>query len=335
LKFLIIRTDRIGDTVLTLPMAVYLKNKFENSEIIFLCRNYTKGVVKLCGSIDKIITIDKQNFIDTISLLAKEKIDIAIHVNPRLKTAIIVWLAGVKKIVGTKFRAYSFLFNQRVPLHRKFNVKHEMEYNFDLLAGINLNDSINLYDVDFGIRTDENSKRSTINKLSAQGIDLSKKSVILHLGSGGSAIDWSKKNFLELAIMILEKYNCNIILTGSSEEFEMLQDQFVKLKNKVFNLAGTLNLEQLFNLLTMAVVFIGNSTGPTHLAAAAGTNVIAFYPKIPSCSALRWGPVTKKRTILEPSIDCNDCDENKCKELNCMESITAQEVFEKVKTFLV
>ncbi len=316
-------------------MAVYLKNIFKDSEIIFLCRNYTQEVVKLCDSVDRIITIDEQNFVDTIGLLTKEKIDIAIHVNPKLKTALIVWLAGVKKIIGTKFRAYSFLFNRRVPLHRKYNIKHELEYNFDLFDGLKLVTEIDLFNVDFGIRTDENSKRATIDKLTVKGIDSSKKSVILHLGSGGSAIDWSKKNFLELAEMILDKYNCNIILTGSIDEFDMLQDQFIELKNKVFNLAGTLNLEELFNLLTMADVFIGNSTGPTHLASAAGINVIAFYPKIPSCSALRWGPVTKKRIIFEPRIDCSDCNESQCKELNCMDSITTQEVFEKVKTFLV
>lgn len=335
MKILIVRTDRIGDTILTLPLAVYLKKKFNDAEIIFLCRSYTKEIIQLCSSVDKIIAIDEQNFFDTISLLMKEKIDVGIHVNPKFMSALLLWLAGVKKIIGTKYRAYSILFNRRVPLHRKYNTKHELEYNFDLLSGIDLETKIDLHDVDFGIRTDDNSKQLTRTKLESEGIDFNQKSIILHIGSGGSAIDWNKKNFFELAEMISKNYNCNIILTGSNEESEMLKDLFRGLKSKIFNVAGTLNLRDMFNLLTMSNIYIGNSTGPTHLAAVAGTNVIAFYPKIPSCSVLRWGPVTKRRFIFEPKIDCKDCNENQCKELNCMDSISVQEVFEKVETFLV
>lgn len=335
MKILIVRTDRIGDTLLTLPLAVYLKKKFNDVEIIFLCRSYTKEIIRLCSSVDKIIAIDEQNFFDTIKLLISEKIDVGIHVNPRLNSAFMLWLAGIKKIVGTKYRAYSILFNRRVPLHRKFNTKHELEYNFELLSGIDLEANIDLNDVDFGIRTDDNSKQLTRTKLESEGIDFNQKSIIIHTGSGGSAIDWKKKNFYELAEMISRNCNCNIILTGSSEESEMLKDLFRGLKSKIFNVAGTLNLRDLFNLLTMSELYIGNSTGPTHLAAVAGTNVIAFYPKIPSCSVLRWGPVTKRRFIFEPKIDCKDCNENQCKELNCMDSISVQEVFEKVETFLV
>jgi ADP-heptose:LPS heptosyltransferase len=335
LKVLIVRTDRIGDTLLTLPLAVHLKKKIKDAEIIFLCRSYTKDLVQLCNSVDKIIAIDEQNFFDTISLLLKEKIDVGIHVNPRFSSALILWLAGIKIIVGTKYRAYSILFNRWVPLHRKYSIKHELEYNFDLLSGINLETNIDLFDVDFGVRINDCKKQLTITKLKNKGIDLTRKNVILHVGSSGSAIDWNKKNFFELAVMISKKYNCNIILTGSSEESEILNDLFREYTDKIFNLAGTLNLEELFNLLTIADVYIGNSTGPTHLAAVAGTNVIAFYPKIPSCSVLRWGPVTKKRIIFEPKIDCSNCNENQCKELNCMDSICIEEVFEKVETFLV
>ena len=57
-KIIISRTDAIGDVVLTLPLAVYLKQQKPGCEIIFLGRNYTKPIVELCPAVDIFISWD-------------------------------------------------------------------------------------------------------------------------------------------------------------------------------------------------------------------------------------------------------------------------------------
>ncbi len=94
------------------------------------------------------------------------------------------------------------------------------------------------------------------------------------------------------------------------------------------------DLVELFNLFSIASVYVGNSTGPTHLAAIADCWVISFYPKIRVASQVRWSPITKKRIIFEPEIDCVDCTVEQCRRLNCMESIDVMKVYKEVEKII-
>jgi ADP-heptose:LPS heptosyltransferase len=49
---LICRTDNIGDVVLTLPVAGYLKQRFPGIRIGFLCRSYAAPLVRCCDAVD-------------------------------------------------------------------------------------------------------------------------------------------------------------------------------------------------------------------------------------------------------------------------------------------
>jgi ADP-heptose:LPS heptosyltransferase len=78
-------------------------------------------------------------------------------------------------------------------------------------------------------------------------------------------------------------------------------------------------------------VFISNSTGPIHIAAALGNFIIGFYPKILACSQERWGPYTKNKAVFLPEIDCKDCTREQCEQLDCMNSINYEGVIREVE----
>ncbi len=108
----------------------------------------------------------------------------------------------------------------------------------------------------------------------------------------------------------------------------------LKSVNLLLNLSGQLDLSLLKALINKADLFISNSTGPMHIAAALGVHVIGFFPKILSCSQKRWGPYTEKKTIFIPTIDCSNCTREQCEKLNCMNSIDIGRVFDETKTVL-
>ena len=54
-RFLLIRTDRIGDTILTLPAVTALRKKFPESFIAFLSRPYTLPLIEKYEGIDLLI----------------------------------------------------------------------------------------------------------------------------------------------------------------------------------------------------------------------------------------------------------------------------------------
>ena len=67
-------------------------------------------------------------------------------------------------------------------------------------------------------------------------------------------------------------------------------------------------MKELAALLSKAKLFLGNSTGPIHIAAAVGTFVVGLYSPVKVESPLRWGPLTDKKKIFVPDEDDNSRD---------------------------
>ena len=55
---LISRTDSIGDVVLTLPVAKFLKDRFPETKISFLGKAYTRPVIEACIYVDEFVNAD-------------------------------------------------------------------------------------------------------------------------------------------------------------------------------------------------------------------------------------------------------------------------------------
>ncbi len=335
-KFLIVRTDRIGDLVLTLPLADVIKKYFPNSYVAMLVRNYTSELSINYKSIDETLIYDSNSkqtsFFQLLKLLKSYKFDVAISAFPRFRVSLLLYFAKIPIRIGSAYRFYSFLFNKRVKEHRKYAKKHELEYNLNLLKPL----GIELYQIKSPwLIPNPDHLISVSEKLNKLGINKEDKIVIVHPGTGGSTRTWSIYNFALLCKKLSQVDKVKIILTGSQRE----KEQISKLQSEI----GTFRIQMMCDLTLMeyvaltklADVFVGNSTGPLHISAATGTAVVGLYPQIPVLSAKRWGPYTEKCKILTPinkPLNCKKCKNSE--ECECMNSITVDEVFEAVKFFL-
>ena len=59
-RILLFRTDRIGDTLLTLPAVTALRNKFPDAFIAFLCQPYTEPMVRRINGLDQVLTYENE-----------------------------------------------------------------------------------------------------------------------------------------------------------------------------------------------------------------------------------------------------------------------------------
>lgn len=335
-NILIVRTDRIGDLILTLPLAGLIKKQYPNSKVSFLVREYTKNLVSHHPHIDEVLVLKELDgnvrLFDNIKLIKQKKFDSCIVVYPRFRISLIVFFSGIKNRIGTGYRWYSFLFNQKVYEHRKNAEHHELEYNVNLLEKLGIKINLNESNVSYDLKTDDNALQNVIKTLIDEKIDLQKQIIIIHPGSGGSSMDLPINKFIGL-VNKLDNDNYQIILTGSINEIELCEK--IKSSNKVKNLAGKFNLDELTALISKSSMFISNSTGPIHIAAALGKYTVGFYPKIVSCSKERWSPYTNKKLVYEPQIDCKNCTREQCEKLNCMDSIDITKVYTDIKNVLI
>ncbi len=335
-NILIVRTDRIGDLVLTIPMAAKIKEFYPGARITFLIRDYTAPLLEKHPDIDEILILKEKNgkadLKENLNEIRKGNYDTCFLVYPTFKIALIIFLSGIPVRIATAYRWYSFLFNKKIKEHRKSGDRHELEYNLNMLEKINIRTTDNYKPVAFNIQVDEKALKKVKDFLSDKMGPEEKKIIIVHPGSGGSAVDLPLIRMKELVEKLAQSLSYQIILTGSSQEFDICRE--VAGKSKVIISAGEFNLGELTALISQADVLIANSTGPIHIAAAFGKKIIGFYPRIKSCAKERWGPYTDSAAVFNPEINCTDCTRQQCEKLDCMNSINIEKVIETVRRFL-
>lgn len=334
-NILIVRTDRIGDVVLSLPLAAILKKHIPGVRVSFLVREYTAPLVKNNKFVDEVIILSEKNRNTQITqniVALKDKFDACIVAFPTYLIVLILFLSRIKIRIGSGYRWYSFLLNKKVYEHRKYGERHELEYNVRLLQQLGINEEVNPENVDFGIPVDQSTAEKVKSKLVALGWNGEKELVIVHPGSGGSAIDLPEEKMKLLVKNISDEIDSVLLITGSQTEEELCNSYVVS--KKVINTAGIFNLEELIALISSTNILIANSTGPIHIAAALGKDVIGFYPKFAAVSPKRWGPYTSKAKIFQPTVCDGECSRERCQKLNCMNSIEIDKVFSAVKEIL-
>lgn len=330
---LIIRTDRIGDLVLSLPAIRELKRGRPEIKITMLVTDYTKELLGDSKIVDFTITV-KQNlsfweWAFFIMELRKVKYDLAIDMlfSRKLASAIFVFLSNSKIKLGYNTGIKSLLFNCRVD---PGNIQqYEVERNFEPLKHLvdlkTVNKSLSL-----GCITPD---FEYLNKLYANKV-INKNGrllIAIHPGAYKNVKNrvWPKEYYAQLADKIIDKYGAMVFFTGSQANGDrvLLRNISNTMKNKAFFVTEEVNLRQIYALYEISDVFIGSFSGPLHLAAAAGAFTIVLGGPTP---VKRWMPVGMKHTIVQADLLCVPCNDSvTCKrgDYACMRNIKVNDVF--------
>lgn len=110
---------------------------------------------------------------------------------------------------------------------------------------------------------------------------------------------WPPPNFAALANRLRDRYGASLVLLGARDDQLLLDAVSQGLDRPAAQFAGTLTFGQIAALARDALVYIGNDTGLTHLAAAAGAKTAMilgpsdpqrYAPFVPGALPL-WNPV--------------------------------------------
>lgn len=324
-RILLIRTDRIGDVVLTTPMATILRDQFPGIHITFMARPYTRPLLQQHRDIDDVLLYEPEGrhhgvkgHLQLAADLRARRFDAAILFYSRPSLAAVLKMANIPLRIGVGYRWYSFLLNRRIYEHRKHGRKHELEHNLTLLKALvpEIPESIR-----FEFETSPSQKEWRQGVL--REMNIPNGYLILHPGSGGSAPNLSIEQYRRVARYLSEHSTASIVVTGLPQESALVQsitDGFDP--SKVINAAGRFDMEQLMTMIAGAVLFLSSSTGPLHIANAFNVPVAGFYCPADPCSPRRWGPYYQLEWVLVPPVTpCNHCQPEKCPNGNCLEKI--------------
>lgn len=328
-RVIISRVDNIGDVVLTIPIAGFIKQHFPQAQIWFIGKKYTKAVIESSENIDNFIDFDYLSSVSktkAVKLLRNIKADTIIHVFPNSKLSYLSFRAGIPNRIGTSRRWHHKLFlNKTLNISRRKSELHEAQLNLLLLQN-----AIPNFQLPELSEIPEFYNYQNINPIPERLVHVIEKNrlnVILHPKSKGSAREWGLDNFSQLIRKAdLNKYH--FIICGTKEEAAQMEGFLNFFSKTTTNLTGQLNLSEYISLINSCDALIAASTGPLHIAAACGIRAIGIYAPMKPIYPTRWAPLGKKATFLVKDATCNDCKKNE--NCHCIRSISPEMVLEKL-----
>ena len=283
----IARTDSIGDVIVTLPLCGFIKKHSPNTRIVFIGRSYTQAIVEACPYVDEFLNFDKH-------AESNLNVDACVFAFPDGEVMKWVKAQGVKKRIATGSRIASWKFsNNRVFFSRKNSDLHESQLNFYLLRPFGVEDIPSLEE----IRLWHVLKPQVESPIQ---LEPNKRSVVFHMLSKGSALNWSLHQYQELA-SLLPPADFNIYITGTEEEGVRIRKDF-RFDSHIIDLSGKLSLPQLIAFISSCETLVAASTGPLHIASAVGIRAIGLYPSKRPMHPERWMPLGAKATYLEDGV---------------------------------
>lgn len=324
-RIIICRTDFIGDVILSLPVAGYLKQKFPGVSIAWLGQESTRDIVACCEHVDHFFT--RQEFLEKEIEFEEGKPDMIIHLKPEKDIAKRAKVLNITYRVGTSRRFFLFrTCNKLTWLKRKNSGLHEAQLNLKLLKAIGLEADLNIETI---VSLYGFNNIPTLAPDFNNIIDNNRYNIIIHPKSRGSAREWPLEHFAAL-INLLPENRFNVILSGIKSEADDIEKIISMVNRPVQNIAGTLSLKQFIALIAQSDMLIANSTGPVHIAAASGIDAIGLYPPMPGLDPVRWKPLGLHSFVfVNDKPGCMDCKKTK-HHCNCMWAIEPVIVAEKI-----
>lgn len=337
-RILVVRTDRIGDVLLSTPVIKALRERFPHAYIAMMVSSYAKDIVEGNPYLDEVIVYDKDgkhhSWMRSLKFarnLRKKKFDLAVILHPTNRVHLVAFFARIPRRVGFN-RKLPFLLTDRIEHTKQMGQKHELEYNLDLLDYL----GIQAQDKSLFMPIRQDSEEYINNLFRREGLKDTDKLLAIHPAASCISKIWPQERFAEVALKLALKYGFKIVIVAGSKDMSRAENVAKKINQRVYNFAGKISVSQLASLLKRCKLLISNDSGPVHIASAVDTPVISIFGRSQmGLGPKRWGPVGDKDKVLHKPVGCIECLAHNCtKDFACLKAITVEDVISAASSIL-
>ena len=332
-RILVVKLDHLGDVLLATPVFSNLRQAYPNAELHALTGAWSRVVLERHPDVDKVLKYNSPTFSRTAEpaslkqtfqlyqALRHEKYDLIVELRSDWR---IVCFALLRVTSQRLDRAALQVANKLgAP---QFTGTHETTRNLDVLdrAGI----PTPIQTTTFSVVTED--EKWAVDFLETLHINRERPLIAIHPGSPIPIKRWMPERYAELSDWLVARKRAQILFVGVKDEIPIITEIQGLMRAETNNIAGKTNLTQLASILQICSVFIGNDSGPMHLAAAVGTRTIGLYgPGDPT----RFGPVGAMCQTVRGKTDCPPCPETTCRfgEDGCMSKIQVADVIQTLE----
>lgn len=338
-RILVVRLDQIGDVVMTRPAFRALRKKFPQAAIDLLVSEETAPLLKSCSEFSSILVAKHswlsrksgflQKFLEFFRLcvlLFRNHYDLGIDFRGDLRNILLLSLSGIRYRIGYGITGGGFLLTQEI--HYDIT-QHQVRLNLDLLKSFHITYDSKLLPFEHHSQRAQQFWKKTGGQPPATLLPR----VIIHIDSGYPSKRWPFENFRSLIQRINQTALAQIILVGTTTDKEKTPELSIP-SERFIDLRGKTSLEELPVLFDVCDMFIGNDSGPAHIAAAQGLEILLIAS---GTNDIRyWHPWTERLSLVHHSAPCSPCQMPICPlpEHPCMKEISVEQAFDAFQSVL-
>lgn len=338
-KILVRGANWIGDAVMSVPAIRELRRIFPDARITLHTRSWADGVFRDASFIDEIVTYDKHKWVikdifDNSQFLKDDAYDIAVLFPNSFESALTSFLTRIPRRIGYNKDARGLLLTDPIAVPEWKNRRHESYFYLNLVAEAERlvlgRETVAGSVPDSSIEISEERREAARQQLIAFGVDASRKTVALGVGSTNSdAKRWPAGRYAELSDRLVRDLNVNVVLVGSRDEVDVSESVLKAAKIKPIDIVGKTSIAEVAAILSEIDLLISNDMGLAHLAPAVGAEtIVIFGPTNPETTA----PFSKNARVMREPVECSPCMLRDCPiDHRCMTRITVDAVVETVK----
>jgi heptosyltransferase-2 len=330
-KFLVVGPSWVGDMVMAQALYRALRERAPGCEIHVVAPPWSLPILERMPEVARAVELDVGH--GEIGLgrrralgkrLRTERYGQAIVLPRSAKAALVPWFARVPRRTGYRGEWRYGLLNdvRRLPPERVATVQRFVALGLDA-------DAAPPADLPDSWRPRLAADVANTERLQrVHDLPMAARSVALLPGAEyGPAKRWPAAHFAALAAALGERGVATVVL-GSAKE-QALGAEIAAAAPLARNLCGATTLGDAVDLLAAAAAAVTNDSGLMHVAAAAGTHVVAIYG---SSSPERTPPLSTRATILRTGIACSPCFARECplRHLRCLTEIAPATVLDAV-----
>ena len=340
-RIFIRESNWIGDAVMTTPAISGIKKSFPHAKLSVAANPLVAEVLNHNPSIDEFLVFDSRNsnsnIVNRFRLFRewqkKNNFDVAILFPNSFKSAFEVFLMGIPERAGFDTDGRGFLLTKKVHATAEILKKHEVEYFLELIKGL----GIEPHGKELMLKLTANDEAFAKDFFTQNNLSSNHMVVTMAAGASVQPKEWHPERYAKVSDMLIRDYKAQVLIIGGSADLMVSSKILSLMEEKAINLAGKTSLRESMAIIKNSSLYIGNNSGPMHIAAAFKRPIVAIMgPSVPEKTA-PYLEKEKYELVIKP-FECRPCRHNFFKECKpsannkpmCIEEIEVEDVMEKI-----
>jgi ADP-heptose:LPS heptosyltransferase len=315
-EVLVLRLDRIGDLVMSLPALQELRAGLPQARIRLVVGRWSAEIAR-SAPVDEVLIWNAPwvgradegaepatSLLSKAAALRKDALDIAIDLQGDVRASLLLSWSGARRRVGYANTGGRYLLTDVVPLDESVSWVEQNRRAVALALGRPPGAAPRLELL-------SEAERAFASRLLANlGLETRRPLVAIHPSGGRRIKQWPVARWREVAARLQREKGATILITGSAADAGLAQELRGELQPRPIDLTGKLSVRETLALLERLDLFLSPDTGPMHMACAVDTpSVSVFGPSDPA----RYfsggdGRSGARHVVLRAELWCSPCN---------------------------